>query len=545
MTSRDPTTSRPISLDAPTASWAREPLPDVASHEEEVRLPGSAAERIYIPPSPPWTIGRALFLRGMGAVYLVAFVSLAVQVSGLFGPRGLMPFPMIAEFLAANHVSQLEFPSLFRVIPGLAERPEMMAWIGALFGAALMVGLVPPVAAIGAWALYLSFVSIGVPFLTFQWDALLLESGLLAILVAPWRPTLGGGRRRPLLAPLRWCLWFLVARLMLLSALVKLGSGSIPWRNGTALGFHWWTQPIPNPIAWWIAQFPMWVDQVLTYGTLALELAVPVLILCGRWGRFVAALVVIALQVGIAITGNYGFFNLLVIVLALSLVDDGMLRKLLRRPLSVPIPVTPSRGGLAVRWCAASLAIAIALFVAVPASARWLATVRRMEDPLLAINPEWLRGALADVHDAGASWYLASGYGLFASMTEERPELTIEATRDGVHWEPYLFRYKAGPVDRRPPFALFHMPRLDWQMWFGALRWPIVEAWERSLERALLEARPEVLALFEHAPFGSDRPRAIRWRRDRYEFSSLGTDAARDHAWWVVVERGRPVQGLR
>ena len=34
------------------------------------------------------------------------------------------------------------------------------------------------------WALYLSFVSVGRDFLSFQWDALLLETGVHAMLVS-------------------------------------------------------------------------------------------------------------------------------------------------------------------------------------------------------------------------------------------------------------------------------------------------------------------------------------------------------------------------
>ena len=39
---------------------------------------------------------QAIFLRGLGVVYLVAFWSLAVQVDGLIGSRGILP---AGEFL--------------------------------------------------------------------------------------------------------------------------------------------------------------------------------------------------------------------------------------------------------------------------------------------------------------------------------------------------------------------------------------------------------------------------------------------------------------
>ena len=60
-------------------------------------------------------------------------------------------------------------------------------------------------------------------------------------------------------------------------------------------------------------------------------------------------------------------------------------------------------------------------------------------------------------------------YGLFAVMTTTRPEIIVEGSDDGVSWKPYRFRWKPCELDRRPRFAMLHMPRLDWQMWFAAL----------------------------------------------------------------------------
>ena len=69
---------------------------------------------------------------------------------------------------------------------------------------------------------------------------------------------------------------------------------------------------------------------------------------------------------------------------------------------------------------------------------------------------------------------IANSYGLFAVMTTERPEITVEGSDDGETWRPYRFRWKPGELDRRPRFAPLHLPRLDWQMWFaasGAIAW--------------------------------------------------------------------------
>ena len=49
-----------------------------------------------------------------------------------------------------------------------------------------MAGLAPLVTLAALWALYLSLTVAGQTFLSFQWDVLLLETGLLAVLYAPW-----------------------------------------------------------------------------------------------------------------------------------------------------------------------------------------------------------------------------------------------------------------------------------------------------------------------------------------------------------------------
>ena len=54
-------------------------------------------------------------------------------------------------------------------------------------------------------------------------------------------------------------------------------------------------------------------------------------------------------------------------------------------------------------------------------------------------------------------------------MTTTRPEISIEGSNDGAEWQPYIFRYKPGPLNRAPGIIEPFQPRLDWQMWFAAL----------------------------------------------------------------------------
>lgn len=67
------------------------------------------------------------------------------------------------------------------------------------------------------------------------------------------------------------------------------------------------------------------------------------------------------------------------------------------------------------------------------------------------------------------SFLLPRRYGLFRRMTGvgdggqgsrvSRPEVELQGSMDGEVWLPYVFKYKPGPVSRRPPWVAPHQPR--------------------------------------------------------------------------------------
>src|SRR5262245_20493785 len=121
---------------------------------------------------------RTLFLRLLGVIFLIAFVSLLSQVKLLYGESGLLP---AAEFLDELRAAQGFFaaPSLFWLHSSDLTL-VLAAAAGALLSFGLILNLAPRWCLLALWALYLSFVSIGQGFLSFQWDNLLLETALFA-----------------------------------------------------------------------------------------------------------------------------------------------------------------------------------------------------------------------------------------------------------------------------------------------------------------------------------------------------------------------------
>ena len=121
-----------------------------------------------------------------------------------------------------------------------------------------------------------------------------------------------------------------------------------------------------------------------------------------------------------------------------------------------------------------------------------------------------------------------NGYGLFANMTTQRPEIIIEGSDEGVLWLEYEFPWKPGDLRARPRLVAPHQPRLDWQLWFAALGGPGRNRWFGVLLQRLLEGQPEVLGLLETNPFPKHPPRYIRALLYQYHFTRAGEGGA----WW-------------
>jgi hypothetical protein len=474
-----------------------------------------------VPPS--YLLSRWLFLRLLGAVYLIAFASLAVQVTGLVGEHGLLPARAFLERIHSAYGGQAYrlLPTIFWLGAGdLALR--LVAWGGVVLALLLVIGLAPVPTLVLLWALYLSLSVVGQDFLSFQWDALLLEAGLLAILWAPlqWLPR---GREPPASTVARWLLVFLLFKLMFLSGLTKLLSGDPTWRSATALDYHFETQPLPPWTAWYAQHLPGSVHRAATIAMFVIELGAPWLLLAParlRRFRLIGCAALVLLQLAIAATGNYGFFNALAIVLCIPVLDDDLLRRVL------PLRLDESEGGSAARlWSLAVMAPVFFVLSALSFGREIAYTLPRGTG--LGLVPAWSDRVMEWV----APFRSFNGYGLFRVMTTQRPEIVIEGRRDGSDWTEYEFRYKPGPVDQRPRFVAPFHPRLDWQMWFAALDPTGNAEWLRSLARHLLRGTPEVLALLRRNPFPDAPPRMIRLVVYNYRFSTP-EERRRTHAWW-------------
>jgi len=468
-----------------------------------------------------FVLTRWVLLRAMALIYLMAFVSLAVQVTGLLGPDGILPANQLLVAVK-NHMGSSSywfFPTLcwLNASNGFL---LFLTWGGAALALLLLLGIAPAICAALCWLSYLSLTTVGGDFLMFQWDALLLEAGFLTIWLAPWQWR--EWRTQPQMpSPLViWLFRLLIFRFILFNGLVKLLSGDSSWSDLTALTYHYFTQPLPTAVAWWTIQAPPWFHKFCCAGMFVIELILPFGIFLGRRLRLVAGASFVALQTLILINGNYGFFNFLTIAIALSLLDDGWLRP--RLPEKLTAWIESRRPLLYVSFSRECLLGVVGALIIV-------LNVFAYFTPFTGRNrlPDTIRGSLALLQPLE----LVNFYGAFAIMTRERPEIVIEGSDDGKTWKEYGFKYKAGDLSRAPVWAAPHQPRLDWQMWFAALEAPHMPFWFERLTEALLENNPEVTRLLAINPFPDRPPQYLRASLYQYQFTNSAERAATHH-WW-------------
>jgi predicted DCC family thiol-disulfide oxidoreductase YuxK len=481
--------------------WAYRNLPGFAGASEAVyrlvaprrvlfsRLDLLLWGRSVAPPSH--RAGFWLMLRLLGLVQLSAFLSLWVQVGGLYGSEGILPIKEYLE-LARAHLGAAapwRLPGVFWLSSSNAALQAACA-AGAACGLLAACGLAVGPALLGCWAIYVSFLSAGREFMSFQWDILLVEITFLAAFSAPWtlKPRLE--RWSPPAAGL-WLLRLLLFKLMVESGAVKLAGGDPTWRGLTALTYHYQTQPLPVWTSWYAHHLPVWLHKASCAVMFAVELALPPLIFLPRRPRLAAFFGLTGLMALIAATGNYCFFNLLGMLLCLTLVDD-CLAPLAARKLVPALEKAAPR-----RWAWPFFAVVAVLYVV----------------KIPALQP----------------FHLVNHYGLFAMMTTTRPEIILEGSADGADWKPYEFKWKPGDLHRRPRFVAPHQPRLDWQMWFAALGDCRGNEWLIRFMSKLLEGSATAGQLLAVDPFhGGPPPQYIRSTVYDYEFTKPG-----EKGWWT------------
>lgn len=487
-----------------------------------------AARRSSAAIPPDYVYTRFVLLRLLALVYAVAFLILIHQQDPLIGDAGIFPAERFLARVRASFDSTTAaaraLPTLFWLDASDGTR-HAAAWTGLVLSLAVLAGATNALLQGAIWALYLSFVQIGQLFYGYGWETQLCETGFLAIFLCPVRTL------RPFASPppvaVVWLFRWLIARIMLGAGLIKL-RGDPCWRELTCLVYHYETQPVPNPLSWYLHAAPWWFHAGGTAFNHVVELGAPWLLLAGRAGRRIAGVLFVLFQTLLILSGNLSFLNWVTIVPAIACLDDGVWQRLFPRRTRAIVAANLARAAPSRlhRAAAAALVVLVAVLSVAPVS--------NLLSPRQAMNRSF------------EPLHLVNTYGAFGSVGRERDEVILEGTDDptpgpATAWRAYELPCKPGDPARRPCVISPYHYRLDWQIWFAAMSTIDREPWLVRLVVKLLRGDADVKRLLAVDPFPAAPPRFIRATRWRYELTRPG---GTDVAWWrrtLVGEYLRPI----
>ncbi|WPU92765.1 lipase maturation factor family protein [Mucilaginibacter sabulilitoris] len=466
---------------------------------------------------PTYWLTRFVILRLLGLVYAVAFLVAINQIVPLIGSHGLLPVDVylkqVSQALGSTGAGFVRLPSLFWFWHSDIALLTV-AWVGFIISCVVIAGFANgPMLAV-LWFLYMSFVHAGQEWYGYGWEIQLNETGFLAIFLCPLfdpRPFPKHAPPLPIIVLFRW----LSFRIMLGSGLIKFRGDKI-WRNGTALYYHFETQPIPGPLSRWFHFLPHIFLKIGVWFNWLAELVAPWFIFWPRIARHIAGVIIVLFQISIILSGNLSFLNWLTIVPALACFDDSFWSRLLPRVLvrkaeAAAGNAQPSKTSVITSWCVAGV---ISLLSIQPA--------------MNLLSPGQVMNTSFDPLD------LVNTYGAFGGVGQERLNVIFEGTMDNnptneTNWKPYIYKGLPVELNKMPPQIAPYQLRLDWQMWFAAMSSPNEYPWTLNLVWKLLHNDPGAISLFAGNPFAGKPPKYVRAVLYRYRFVNSNN---KQGLWW-------------
>ncbi|XP_053551237.1 lipase maturation factor 1 [Bombina bombina] len=485
---------------------------------------------------------RILLLRAIAGIYFVAFLVAFNQNKQLIGRKGLLPCRLHLENIKQYFGGKIGMeaishaPTLFWFLDWsqIDTHLDNIALVGLVISMFILLsGCANMVLMTTLWILYHSLVNVGQIWYSFGWESQLLETGFLGIFLCPVWSLSRIPEHTPPSRIVIWGFRWLIFRIMLGAGLIKI-RGDRCWRDLTCMNYHYETQPVPNPLAYYMHRSPDSFHQFETLCNHFIELIVPFFIFLGRRMCLINGVLQILFQVLLIFSGNLSFLNWLTIVPSIACFDDASLSVLFSsKDGSAKHQVSKIRaeeatgekqlkryGSYVRQILHVSLGVLI-IYLSMPVVLNLLSSRQLMNT---SFNP--LR--------------IVNTYGAFGSITKERTEVIIQGTLSldpndpSAVWEEYEFNCKPGNLTRRPCVISPYHYRLDWLMWFAAFQTYEQNEWIIHLAGKLLANDSSATSLISVNPFQkSEAPRWIRGEHFRYKFSRPWGTHASTGKWWI------------
>ncbi len=501
-------------------------------------------------PAPAFIWG--CFERALGAMYFIAIAQLYHQAIPLAGARGATPVGEKLARIRADYPGWrhwLYFPTLLwfnasdRFLKGLivvgSGAGLVVVYGGPFAGLALLI----------CWLIYLSLdIALG---FSYPWDSLLLEAGFLSLFLPALHPLPDLTVANLPIPAVAWAYRWLFFRLLFGFGKYKFTGGSL--RDTGYFRSFMNNVPLPTYLARYAYRLPAWVFQGVLYAVFLTEVVLPFGVFIAGDTRVVVAVVTATMMIGIQLVSNFGFFNLLTIILCLPLLD--------RNASLFDTSFAASSGTYWLTNCV-MLFLAIGGLVNLPFNSwctfTWLhwPSGNKVRLPILRSILAFYRTLIR--------FRFVHAYGVFPPQSAPpiRWVPVIEGTADGKTWHSYEYRYMVTTETAPPRFVAPYHPRLDHALFYEAYGFTdsnftcsIIGAgnpydfshsgWMACLVQRLLEGEPTVYSLFRKTPFLPDNPpRSIRVNLYRFQQTSPAQRRQTGH-WWVKTFAGTHLEPTR
>ncbi len=439
---------------------------------------------ILFPNNERYELSTFFYLRFLGLIYICVFLPLFFQYLGLLGENGLLPLKNFYS-TAWGWKDFWQAPSVFWFSQNDSFALGLIQ-IGLALALLVSFGFSNPIILLVLWILQLSFVHSGQAFWGFGWENNLLEIGFLSLFMCD------KGRNPKIIMILhRWVLF----RLMFGAGMIKLRGDSC-WIDLSCMNFHFETQPIPNPLSSLFHFLPEFILKAMVFGNHIIELVFPFFLFLGRKLVFIAGIVFLFFQLGIALTGNYAWINFLTIVMIIPCFEDRYLEKILPKFMVHYLKVRYERESTSYKNI---ILVVLLLFV----SYKSIDPIKNLIGPKQVMNRSY------------DQFHFVNSYGVFGGITKKRMEIVIKGTDEEIinkntSWKEYEVFCKPGNIFDRPCIASPYHYRLTWQIWFAAMGSYEYNPWIINMVYRLLKGEQNVLSLFSKNPFPSKPPKYIK-----------------------------------
>jgi len=463
-------------------------------------------------------------------VFFAAFLSAYLQLPGLCGSHGLLP----AKFMVSEATRLLPvawkrlwiFPTFCWISPSDFSL-HLQCILGLLASAGALLGFAPGFLMAACWALYLSVAQAGQEFYHWPFDYLLLECGLLAALLAPWRLTWFKPDPPKESPPSSWetaLALTVLFKVFFLPGAAHLSLGDPSWPTLEALSLQFWTQPLPTAFGLALSRFPLFFLKFLAASVLLLEMCAPLLLPFAPRIRRFAFFPLATLAVANAWTGDSIWSGVLLLSLSLWALEDDSFPVWIRDSYFKTSSKTPPnpKPNLLRRS-------ALGLYTAILG-----VTFLGFFCGLLGFQPLGKAGVW--VYRAAYPTRSFNPYFRTDPIPTYRADLTVEGTSDGILWKEYPFRAKPCDPSLKPACGRWALRRLDYRVAEAAYRQCEDSPFLAQLCASLLVQDAEVLSLLAGNPFPNQPPAYVRVLK--YEYRLANAMERKTGDCWVRDSQG-------